>query len=164
MFWLSRVAESTSSVSNTSRNPLLFWWKPGNLKRLLKRTSLQRNIAIFLARLDYLDAPLRVSVGASRLLKYTNVERAYLEFRRGPPDAQWDTSATFDTICQVAKARGLHRFAGPTGELLSSGWPFREPLKSTTWSRQHSRSNSPRSEPVVKSLAAGRTELLRSPA
>jgi len=38
---------------------------------------------------------------------YMNVERAYREFRNEPPEAPWDTSATFDAICQVAKSRGI---------------------------------------------------------
>jgi hypothetical protein len=36
-----------------------------------------------------------------------NVERAYREFRNEPPDAPWDTSATFDGIYEVATARGI---------------------------------------------------------
>jgi cyclase len=35
-----------------------------------------------------------------------NVERAYREFRNDPPDTPWNTPATFDAICQVAKAKG----------------------------------------------------------
>ena len=36
-----------------------------------------------------------------------NVERAYREFRNDPPDAPWNTSATFDAIYKVAKAKGI---------------------------------------------------------
>jgi hypothetical protein len=36
-----------------------------------------------------------------------NVERAYREFRDEPPDAPWDTSATFDAIYEVATARRI---------------------------------------------------------
>jgi hypothetical protein len=36
-----------------------------------------------------------------------NVERAYREFRNDPPDAAWDTPASFDAIYQVAKAKGI---------------------------------------------------------
>ena len=36
-----------------------------------------------------------------------NVERAYREFRNEPPDAPWDTAATFDAIYEVAKAKGI---------------------------------------------------------
>ena len=43
--------------------------------------------------------------GPARL--YMNVERAYREFRNEPPDAAWDTSATFDAIYEVATARGI---------------------------------------------------------
>jgi hypothetical protein len=38
---------------------------------------------------------------------YMNVERAYREFRGEPPDADWDSAATFDAIYQVAKAKGI---------------------------------------------------------
>jgi len=38
---------------------------------------------------------------------YMNVERAYREFRNEPPDAPWDTAATFDAIYKVAKAKGV---------------------------------------------------------
>jgi hypothetical protein len=38
---------------------------------------------------------------------YMNVERAFRGFRNEPQDAPWDTSATFDAICQVAKSRGI---------------------------------------------------------
>ena len=38
---------------------------------------------------------------------YMNVERAYREFRNGPPDAPWNTPATFDAIYKVAKAKGI---------------------------------------------------------
>jgi cyclase len=36
-----------------------------------------------------------------------NVERAYREFRGDPPDAKWDSPATFDAIYTVAKAKGI---------------------------------------------------------
>ncbi len=38
---------------------------------------------------------------------YMNVERAYHEFRNEPPDAPWDSPATFDAIYKVAKAKGI---------------------------------------------------------
>ncbi len=38
---------------------------------------------------------------------FMNVERAYREFRGGPPDMPWDTAATFDAIYEVAKAKGI---------------------------------------------------------
>ena len=38
---------------------------------------------------------------------YMNVERAYREFRNEPPDAPWDSAATFDAIYQVAKVKGI---------------------------------------------------------
>jgi glyoxylase-like metal-dependent hydrolase (beta-lactamase superfamily II) len=38
---------------------------------------------------------------------YMNVERAYREFRNEPPDASWDSAATFDAIYQVAKVKGI---------------------------------------------------------
>jgi len=38
---------------------------------------------------------------------YMNVERAYREFRNEPPDAPWDSAATFDAIYQVARAKGI---------------------------------------------------------
>ena len=36
-----------------------------------------------------------------------NVERAYREFRHEPPDAPWDTAATFDAIDKVAAGKGI---------------------------------------------------------
>ena len=36
-----------------------------------------------------------------------NVERAYREFRNEPPDAPWDSAATFEAVYQVAKAKGI---------------------------------------------------------
>jgi len=38
---------------------------------------------------------------------YMNVERAYREFRNEPPDAPWDSAATFDAIYEVAKFKGI---------------------------------------------------------
>lgn len=38
---------------------------------------------------------------------YLNVERAYREFRNEPADAPWDTTQTFNAVCQVAKAKGI---------------------------------------------------------
>jgi glyoxylase-like metal-dependent hydrolase (beta-lactamase superfamily II) len=38
---------------------------------------------------------------------YMNVERAYREFRGEPPDAPWNTPATFDAIYEVANAKGV---------------------------------------------------------
>jgi glyoxylase-like metal-dependent hydrolase (beta-lactamase superfamily II) len=59
-----------------------------------------------------LEAAKRIEFGPygewaapSRL--YMNVERAYREFRDEPPDAPWDSAATFDAIYQVAKAKGI---------------------------------------------------------
>jgi len=42
--------------------------------------------------------------GQARL--YVNVERAYRELRGAPADAPWDMTATFDSIYEVARARG----------------------------------------------------------
>jgi glyoxylase-like metal-dependent hydrolase (beta-lactamase superfamily II) len=38
---------------------------------------------------------------------YLNVERAYREFRNEPEDARWDSAKSFDSIYEVAKARGI---------------------------------------------------------
>lgn len=38
---------------------------------------------------------------------YANVERAYLEFRNEPADASWDAARNFDSIYEMAKARGI---------------------------------------------------------
>jgi glyoxylase-like metal-dependent hydrolase (beta-lactamase superfamily II) len=66
----------------------------------------------FDAELTSLDAAKRIEFGTygewrapARL--YMNVERAYREFRNDPPDAPWDTPATFDAIYNVAKAKGI---------------------------------------------------------
>jgi cyclase len=66
----------------------------------------------FDAEITSLDAAKRIELGPyvewrapARL--YMNVERAYREFRNEPPDAPWNTPATFDAIYQVAKARGM---------------------------------------------------------
>jgi len=63
-------------------------------------------------KLDSLDAAKKIDFGPygdwrapARL--YMNVERAYREFRRAPPDAPWSTPATFDAIYKVAKAKGI---------------------------------------------------------
>ncbi len=66
----------------------------------------------FDAELTSLDAAKRIEFGPygewrapARL--YMNVERAYRELRNDPPDAPWDTPATFDVIYKVAKAKGI---------------------------------------------------------
>jgi cyclase len=66
----------------------------------------------FDAGLSALEAAKRIEFGPygewrapARL--YMNVERAYREFRHDPPDAPWNTPATFDAIYQVAKAKGI---------------------------------------------------------
>jgi cyclase len=43
--------------------------------------------------------------GPARL--YTNVERAYREFRNEPADAPWDSAKTFDAVYGVAMAKGI---------------------------------------------------------
>jgi cyclase len=62
--------------------------------------------------LSSLDAAKRIEFGPygqwrapARL--YLNVERAYREFRGEPPDAPWDSAATFDAVYQVARAKGI---------------------------------------------------------
>jgi glyoxylase-like metal-dependent hydrolase (beta-lactamase superfamily II) len=66
----------------------------------------------FDAGISSLDASKRIEFGPygewrapARL--FLNVERAYREFRNEPPDAPWDTPATFDAVYQVAKAKGI---------------------------------------------------------
>jgi cyclase len=66
----------------------------------------------FDAGLSSLDAAKRIEFGPysewrgpARL--FMNVERAYREFRNEPPDAPWDSPATFDAVYQVAKAKGI---------------------------------------------------------
>ena len=66
----------------------------------------------FDAGLTSLEAAKRIEFGPygewrapARL--FMNVERAYREFRNEPPDAPWDTSATFDAIYKVATAKGI---------------------------------------------------------
>jgi len=66
----------------------------------------------FEAGLLSLEAAKRIDLGPysewrapARL--FMNVERAYREFRNEPPDAAWDTSATFDAVYEVATARGV---------------------------------------------------------
>jgi cyclase len=66
----------------------------------------------FDAELTSVDAAKRIDFGPygewlapARL--YMNVERAYREFRGDPPDAAWDSPATFDAIYTVAKAKGI---------------------------------------------------------
>lgn len=62
--------------------------------------------------LTSLDAAKRIEFGPygewrapARL--YMNVERAYREFRSEPPDAPWNTAATFDAIYKLAQAKGI---------------------------------------------------------
>jgi glyoxylase-like metal-dependent hydrolase (beta-lactamase superfamily II) len=38
---------------------------------------------------------------------YMNVERAYREFRNEPANARWDSARSFDSIYEIAKARGI---------------------------------------------------------
>lgn len=66
----------------------------------------------FDAGVSSLDAAKRIEFGPygewrapARL--FLNVERAYREFRNEPPDAPWDSPATFDAVYQVAKAKGI---------------------------------------------------------
>ena len=66
----------------------------------------------FDAELTSLEAAKKIEFGPyaewrapARL--YMNVERAYREFRNEPPDAPWDSAATFDDIYKVATARGI---------------------------------------------------------
>jgi glyoxylase-like metal-dependent hydrolase (beta-lactamase superfamily II) len=66
----------------------------------------------FDAGLTALEAAKRIEFGPygewrapARL--FMNVERAYREFRNEPPDAPWDTPATFDAIYEVATAKGI---------------------------------------------------------
>ena len=66
----------------------------------------------FDAELTSLDAAKRIEFGPygewrapARL--YMNVERAYREFRNDPPDAHWDSPATFDAVYKIAKAKGI---------------------------------------------------------
>jgi glyoxylase-like metal-dependent hydrolase (beta-lactamase superfamily II) len=66
----------------------------------------------FDAGLTSLEAATRIEFGPygewrapARLVM--NVERAYREFRHEPPDAPWDTAATFDAIYKVAAAKGI---------------------------------------------------------
>jgi cyclase len=59
-----------------------------------------------------LEAAKRIEFGpygewAAPARLFMNVERAYREFRNEPPDAPWDSAATFDAIYQVAKAKGI---------------------------------------------------------
>jgi cyclase len=66
----------------------------------------------FDAGLSSLDAAKNIEFGPygewrAPARVYMNVERAYREFRNEPPDAPWDTAATFDAIYQVAKAKGI---------------------------------------------------------
>lgn len=64
------------------------------------------------AGLTSLEAAKRIEFGPygdwrapARL--FMNVERAYREFRHEPPDAPWDTAATFDAIDKVAAGKGI---------------------------------------------------------
>jgi cyclase len=66
----------------------------------------------FDAGLTSLEAAKRIEFGPSSGWRaparlFMNVERAYREFRNEPPDAAWDTAATFDSIYKVAKAKGV---------------------------------------------------------
>ena len=54
-------------------------------------------------RIDF--GPYRTWRGPARL--YASVERAYREFRNEPADAPWDMARSFDSIYEVAKARGI---------------------------------------------------------
>jgi glyoxylase-like metal-dependent hydrolase (beta-lactamase superfamily II) len=62
--------------------------------------------------LTALEASKRIELGPYGAWRtparaYLNVERAYREFRSEPSDAHWDAAQSFDSICEVAKARGI---------------------------------------------------------
>ena len=62
--------------------------------------------------LPSLEASKRIELGPYESWRctdrlYTNVERAYREFRNEPVDAPWDTARTFDAVYRVAKAKGI---------------------------------------------------------
>ena len=59
-----------------------------------------------------LEASARIDLGPYGTWRapvriYLNVERAYREFRNEPQDKPWDSAKSFDSIYQVAKARGI---------------------------------------------------------
>jgi len=59
-----------------------------------------------------LEASTRIDLGPYGTWRapariYLNVERAYREFRNEPQDKPWDSAKSFDSIYQVAKARGI---------------------------------------------------------
>jgi len=59
-----------------------------------------------------LEASARIDLGPYGTWRapariYLNVERAYREFRNEPADKPWDSAKSFDSIYQVAKARGI---------------------------------------------------------
>ena len=65
-----------------------------------------------LSAMTAIDASQRIDLGPyaqwggpARL--YTNVERAYREFRNEPADAPWDSAKTFDAAYKVARAKGI---------------------------------------------------------
>jgi glyoxylase-like metal-dependent hydrolase (beta-lactamase superfamily II) len=61
-------------------------------------TSLEASKQIDLGPYGAWRAPARI---------YLNVERAYREFRNEPEDKPWDSAKSFDSIYEVAKARGI---------------------------------------------------------
>jgi glyoxylase-like metal-dependent hydrolase (beta-lactamase superfamily II) len=73
---------------------------------------LDESRACFEAGLTSLEAAKRIDFGPYGEWRaparfFMNVERAYREFQNEPPDADWDTSATFDAVYEVATARGI---------------------------------------------------------
>jgi glyoxylase-like metal-dependent hydrolase (beta-lactamase superfamily II) len=62
--------------------------------------------------LSALEASKRIDLGPYGTWRgsarvYLNVERAYREFRSEPSDAHWDAATSFDSIYELAKARGI---------------------------------------------------------
>jgi glyoxylase-like metal-dependent hydrolase (beta-lactamase superfamily II) len=62
--------------------------------------------------LSALEASKRIDLGPYGAWRgsarvYLNVERAYREFRSEPSDAHWDAATSFDSIYELAKARGI---------------------------------------------------------
>jgi cyclase len=59
-----------------------------------------------------LEAAKRIEFGPYREWRsparlVANVESAYREFRNEPTHAPWDAASTFDSMYEVAKARGI---------------------------------------------------------
>jgi glyoxylase-like metal-dependent hydrolase (beta-lactamase superfamily II) len=108
---LDLITELDPEVIVPGHGPLCGVEGPAEVKAYLQYVR-DESKKCFDEGLPSLEAAKKIEFGpyaewAAPARLYMNVERAYREFRNEPPDAPWDTAATFDSIYKVAKAKGI---------------------------------------------------------